>query len=373
MTAYLKRLKLENIRGFETLDLNFALTEPRMLTCLIGRNGTNKTTLLRMIALGFCSQTGANILLRDNFASLRRHESHYSRIAIELFGEPGYTEYVYEVSDTELKPLHDRILYMEKFGVGYGVSRGEPSGIQRDRWETHHPLESLFRDHQPVLNSELALRRIQDIRSAEQFNLLLSKIKTAVGFQEGDQIALIKGGGIGVTGSSTAGKTIPLSAWADGHKRSFYWIVDLYVWAIMAKALDDSGEIHGVLMIDEVEQHLHPSMQANVLNRLRQLLPKMQLIVTTHSPLVALGCHPNELVVLKQEGSHIVANSQPPNFQSYSIEDMLTDANLFDTEPYSPEYSEKLKAYHVLARIPKEQRTEEQTKSLIQLARYLRQ
>ncbi len=375
MTAYLKHLKLENIRGFQELDLSFGEAAPRMLTCLIGRNGTNKTTLLRMMALGFCSQTGANILLRDEFSSLRRHQTQSSTISIRLTTGPGYTSYDYEVSDTELKFIGRTMESGKfgKFGVGYGVSRGEPSGMQRERLESHQPLESLFRDHHPLLNSELALRRIQDIFSSAQFDQLMEQIKTAVGFQADDRIDLVKGGGIAVTGSSTASNTIPLHAWADGYKRSFFWIVDLYVWAILANALDESGQVQGVLLIDEVEQHLHPSMQAHVLRRLRQLFPKMQLVVTTHSPLVALGCQPNELVVLKQEGDHIVAHTRLPNFQSYSVEDMLTDANLFDTEPYSPVYAEKLREYNDLARVPKERRTEAQTKSLMQLARYLKQ
>ena len=51
----------------------------------------------------------------------------------------------------------------------------------------------------------------------------------------------------------------------------------------------DLSVIKGIVVIDEIELHLHPSMQAEVLPKLIGLFPKVQFIITTHSPLFLLG------------------------------------------------------------------------------------
>lgn len=51
----------------------------------------------------------------------------------------------------------------------------------------------------------------------------------------------------------------------------------------------DLSNIKGIIVIDEIELHLHPSMQADVLPKLIELFPKVQFIITTHSPLFLLG------------------------------------------------------------------------------------
>ncbi len=50
--------------------------------------------------------------------------------------------------------------------------------------------------------------------------------------------------------------------------------------------LDAAQETPGVLLVDEIEQHLHPRLQLDILNGLRDAFPKLQIIATTHSPLV---------------------------------------------------------------------------------------
>ncbi len=51
----------------------------------------------------------------------------------------------------------------------------------------------------------------------------------------------------------------------------------------------DLSNIRGIVVIDEIELHLHPSMQADILPKLIKLFPKVQFIITTHSPLFLLG------------------------------------------------------------------------------------
>ena len=56
----------------------------------------------------------------------------------------------------------------------------------------------------------------------------------------------------------------------------------------MSKSIDIS-KITGIVIIDEIELHLHSSLQKNVLPKLIKIFPKVQFIITTHSPLFLLG------------------------------------------------------------------------------------
>jgi hypothetical protein len=57
-------------------------------------------------------------------------------------------------------------------------------------------------------------------------------------------------------------------------------------------------EIEGIVLVDELDLHLHASLQREIVPRLREALPRLQWIVTTHSPLVAASFDRSELVLL---------------------------------------------------------------------------
>jgi predicted ATP-binding protein involved in virulence len=112
-------------------------------------------------------------------------------------------------------------------------------------------------------------------------------------------------------------------------------------------------------------------MQAEILPRLSELFPNMQIFATTHSPLVALDAAPEELIVLRREGDQVVM-APTPDYLGYSVEDMLSDPHLFDSEVYGTETREKLARYRELAAIPKEERDADQRREIRTLAREMR-
>ena len=71
--------------------------------------------------------------------------------------------------------------------------------------------------------------------------------------------------------------------------------------------LDDPLESEAVVLIDEVELHLHPQWQQRILVDLRRTFPNTQLIVSTHSPQVLTTVPPEQIVDLRREDGRIVA------------------------------------------------------------------
>ncbi|MDN5552589.1 AAA family ATPase [Prevotella sp.] len=71
-----------------------------------------------------------------------------------------------------------------------------------------------------------------------------------------------------------------------GYKRLFYIVLDI---AYRSYLLNKTTDTEGIVVIDEIDLHLHPELEKVVLGRLIKVFPKIQFIVSTHSPLVLTG------------------------------------------------------------------------------------
>ncbi|ONY76722.1 hypothetical protein A8F35_10985 [Burkholderia cenocepacia] len=63
----------------------------------------------------------------------------------------------------------------------------------------------------------------------------------------------------------------------------------------------------GLVLIDEIDLHLHPRWQIEIISRTRQLLPKMSFVVTTHNPLTLIGAKAEEIWILASADRKVVA------------------------------------------------------------------
>lgn len=84
----------------------------------------------------------------------------------------------------------------------------------------------------------------------------------------------------------TQGKTFKFTEMSDGFAAVLEIIIDLILKMQRKDSLTRAYEQEGIVLIDEVETHLHLELQRLVLPLLTQLFPNIQFIVTTHSPFV---------------------------------------------------------------------------------------
>ena len=124
---------------------------------------------------------------------------------------------------------------------------------------------------------------------------------------------------------------MPLRDLADGYKSAFLWITDLIGWALAfhPKRKSTVG-IQGIVIVDELEQHLHARWQRTVVDDLKELFPNVQFVVSTHSPLVAssIGAQINnrssdKLYVLEATEDGRVEGSQHEFMQGWNIDQVL--------------------------------------------------
>ncbi|MCM1140058.1 MAG: AAA family ATPase [Muribaculum sp.] len=89
------------------------------------------------------------------------------------------------------------------------------------------------------------------------------------------------------------GREIPVSLLSDGYKRIFNIVIDLAFRCALLNSLkyghDAISKTCGTVIIDEIDLHLHPSLQATILKSLRKTFPNIQFIVSTHAPMVMTG------------------------------------------------------------------------------------
>ncbi|WP_197731763.1 MULTISPECIES: AAA family ATPase [Dickeya] len=109
---------------------------------------------------------------------------------------------------------------------------------------------------------------------------------------------------------SKAGKPLNVLQLSQGEKSLMALVGDIARrLAIMNPALDNPLHGQGIVLIDEVDMHLHPSWQRSIIERLTTTFPNCQFILTTHSPLVISDCK-DVLVYSLDNGELTVVPSQ---------------------------------------------------------------
>ena len=113
---------------------------------------------------------------------------------------------------------------------------------------------------------------------------------------------------------------MPISKLSAGYQSILWMIMDLaYRVCMLNPELDNRKQITGIVLIDEIDLHLHPKWQWNVIEALRKTFENVQFIIATHSPIVISASKEANLVLLdnEQEVNYL------PDCYGYEVEDVL--------------------------------------------------
>jgi hypothetical protein len=120
-----------------------------------------------------------------------------------------------------------------------------------------------------------------------------------------------------------SGQLTPVDRLSEGYRSLFAMSVD--IMRSMLMSADNLENARGVVLIDEVETHLHPQWKMRVMSALRRAMPRVQFIATTHDPLCLRGLEDGEVVVLiRDEDSQIHQLTDLPNIKGLRAEQLLT-------------------------------------------------
>ncbi len=291
--TYITKIELKNIRCFKDLSVTLEDESNTMLwTMIIGNNSAGKTTLLRSIALGLCHEGDATYLMKEIPGSFIRRREKEGQIRVTLREED--TDNVYTITTKitkrsegspeivrQLTEPEEQFPWENIFVCGYGAQRIVLPGTSYDKYIPKNAVLPLFDYEMSLQNPELILLR-QDHRLKEKVENKLLEILT---LDASEHKIIYSKKGLRVQGPRGI---LPFEVLGDGYASTMHWVLDFIGWLIYAKYFD-SEDIGGILLIDELEQHLHPKWQRHIVQRIRKQFPKTQIITTTHTPLTASG------------------------------------------------------------------------------------
>ncbi|MDH6374930.1 putative ATP-binding protein involved in virulence [Paenibacillus sp. PastF-3] len=121
-------------------------------------------------------------------------------------------------------------------------------------------------------------------------------------------------------------EVIPFYLLSDGYRSMISMVADIaYRMTILNPFLDDHLKTHGIVLIDELDLHLHPKWQRNIVEDLKSTFPNVQFITTTHSPFIVQSLQPGELLLLGEHTDESLGLASPQLFVNKSLEDVSTN------------------------------------------------
>ncbi len=382
--VYFLSLTVENVRCFgekQTLDLSDGKGHPAQWTILLGENGVGKTTLLQCLAglepVETSSYTSSYTVHRIPMAIPRFYVDFESQLKLlrQPFVRGDGTESSYSVSSSlsigtkldERKsgkvidnwllkgsivmPYTASLTEYEKLNqfvcMGYGASRRMGEGAISNTMEFDSSA-SLFSEDVALINAEEwllqtdyaaskpspiqkhAQRRLEQIKSI-LIDLLPdvddmrfaqpteSEIIPRVEFKTPYGWVSIKGLGL-------------------GYKTLIAWMVDFAarMFERYPKSPNPLAE-PAIVLVDEIDLHLHPKWQRELINHLTNLFPNTQFIATAHSPLVVQAASNANIVLLRREGDHVIIDNDVKAIRGWRIDQIYT-SDLFGLESARPPY-----------------------------------
>ena len=104
-------------------------------------------------------------------------------------------------------------------------------------------------------------------------------------------------------------------------------------------------ESEAIVLIDEIELHLHPSWQQRILSDLMRTFPNVQFIVSTHSPQILTTVQPAQIIELHRQGNNIVAHGAEEATFGAKSGDVLYSVMGVDERPSPNSFVQKLESY----------------------------
>ncbi|MFO0591354.1 MAG: AAA family ATPase [Polyangiaceae bacterium] len=313
-------LELTNVRGFADAKLDFRTADGdvRKVTMLVGRNGTGKSTLLRTIAIGLCDEVEASALkaelagefIRQNKRGVAQSEA---RIVVGL-SAPDRSGESYEITTTVTRdssgreilrkeakrandsPSNDAFPWDGVFVCGYGVNRGPRSRTPPANYTRRDALLSLFSDAAPLIDAEVALQRFQLAQFQARSKVcddVVRHLKVILELNPNHKIDI---GPARVLVHGPWG-AMPFHALGDGYRGTAGWVLDFLSALMQVGQLHSTADPSGIVLIDEIDEHIHPSWQRSLLPTLRKRFPKVQFVGTTHSAMTLVNLQREELAL----------------------------------------------------------------------------
>ncbi|MBB6002898.1 AAA family ATPase [Arcicella rosea] len=282
----LKSFHIKNYRGIIDTQID-NIPDNTQWIFLTGENGFGKTSVLQAISEG----------LDDAYYSdaYETEPNKNMKVNTQINYEDGY---VLLLNDGTIRESY------ESHYVAYGSTRLRVSaGTSNEVLSKYSSTESLFSNEVLLVNVEENFKDWQNnyekgyVQLQDIFKALLPRLKEIkVEFDEKVKKSKVKYYEIDDE-ENQFDNGVEFIDLAAGYKSIIAMIGDMINRLNQMQYRENFNDLTGIVLIDEIELHLHPKYQKLFVEKLTELFPKIQFIVSTHSPIPLLGAPKNSVII----------------------------------------------------------------------------
>lgn len=279
---YIEKVNILNFFSVEQTSLDFKKAKE---IYFLGENGDGKSLILMAIYLAF----------NGNFITEKTVREKTGRASDILRNDKNTILTGFDDKGLEYNP--QKGVYLENF-FAYGTHRG--------RYSTDKPEEygfmSLFDSEQTLVNpvSWLKDQKLLELEKSLDAHNAVGELKELPNsfpvallekmfYELLEKNVEIKIEGTGVS-FKEKGTILTFDQLSEGYKSILIFVSDLlYRLNKNANEGEKTTDLKGIVLVDEIDLHLHPKWQRVLIGKLRKLLPNVQFIYTTHSPTIIQG------------------------------------------------------------------------------------
>lgn len=321
-TGGIASFAIENFKGVEHLELQLEAGRRRHAApclMLLGENAVGKSSILQAIALALIGAKAARALnLQPTDILRRRFDQDLNQVPVTdarayvKFDRALPARFELE-ADTQLVAEAEQ---SRAVVLGYGPRRFFDRTKSRRAQTPHGRVHTLFSPAATIPYPGAWLSQLDD----DRFNEVAQIIRIVLSVGDDDDLVRSPTGQICLRLDD---REVPLDWLSDGYRSVFVMVADIV--RQLSAHFRYLKEAEAVVLIDEIETHLHPRWKMSIMPALRRALPQVQFIVTTHDPLCLRGMEDGEVVVLQRTaGGRIAPLENLPSIKGMRADQILT-------------------------------------------------
>lgn len=335
---YLKKVHIQNIKSIKDFEMEFE--EPAGWHVLIGDNGAGKSTIVKSIALGLIGKE-QSMGLRTDWKDWLNRTASKGEIFLEVQNSeddsPGFkhnadtqpcNKLEFHRDSTAVILLEESILlgqrYLEDkgwFSAAFGPFRRFEGG--NPEWKKVFEALPRLGAHLSIFGEDVALteslewlvklnyQALEKHTDSFQLDCIKALVNSADFLPNGMRLERISSEGVQF--ANQEGELLSVGLLSDGFRSILSMTFELIRQMVRSYSPHQvfkniqSGEmiidLPGVVLIDEIDVHLHPNWQTRIGQWFTKYFPKIQFIVTTHSPLICRASEKGSIWRLVAPGS----------------------------------------------------------------------